>query len=409
MPSLSDPARIPSYRRHKPSGQAVVTLNGRDFYLGTWNTKASRAEYDRLTSEWLTSARCLPSSDLGVSVAELGLAYWRFAKRYYRKDGRPTGSIDRIRVAVRVLRETYGQTPARDFGPLALQAIQARLVAAGKSRRYVNYLAETIKRMFRWGVSQEMLPEAVYRALTTVLGLRKGRTEAREPKPVRPVADEVVDATLPHVPLVVADMVRFERLTGCRPAEVCIVRPCDVDTTGDVWVYRPESHKTEHTGRERVIAIGPKAQDVLRPYLLRAAECYCFVPAESERKRLADRHAQRVTPLSCGNRPGSNRKRRPKRRPGECYTTNTYRRAIHRAVELVNRKRAKEAAEKGEKPDLLEKWGPNRLRHSAATEIRRYFGLEAAQTVLGHATADVSQIYAERDLAKALEVMRKIG
>ena len=44
MPTLSDAARIPSYRRHKPSGQAVVTLNGRDFYLGKWNTKASRAE-----------------------------------------------------------------------------------------------------------------------------------------------------------------------------------------------------------------------------------------------------------------------------------------------------------------------------------------------------------------------------
>lgn len=212
----------------------------------------------------------------------------------------------------------------------------------------MNCLAETIQRAFRWGVSQEMLPEAVYRALTTVMGLRKGRTEARETRPVRPVADEVVDVALPYLPAIVADMVRFQRLTGCRPAE-------------------------------------------------------------SERKRLADRHARRVTPISYGNRPGTNRKRRPKRLPGACYATNTYRRAIHRAVEQINRERTKEAAEKGEKPNRLEKWGPNRLRHSAATEIRRYFGLEAAQTVLGHATADVSQIYAERDLAKTLEVMRKIG
>ena len=83
---------------------------------------------------------------------------------------------------------------------------------------------------------------------------------------------------------------------------------------------------------------------------------------------------------------------------------NTYRRAIHRAVDLANRKRKEEGVD-----DLLPKWSPNRLRHSAATEIRRRFGLEAAQVTLGHAQADVTQVYAERDLKLAVEVMRKIG
>ena len=63
--------------------------------------------------------------------------------------------------------------------------------------------------------------------------------------------------------------------------------------------------------------------------------------------------------------------------------------------------------ERGGKPDLLEKWGPNRLRHSAATDIRRHFGLEAAQVALGHAQADVTQVYAERDLRLAAEVARE--
>ena len=69
----------------------------------------------------------------------------------------------------------------------------------------------------------------------------------------------------PTCPPVVADMVRFQRLTGCRPGEVCQIRPCDVDRSGEVWEYRPESHKTEHHGLERIIYIGPKAQDVLCP------------------------------------------------------------------------------------------------------------------------------------------------
>ena len=54
-------------------------------------------------------------------------------------------------------------------------------------------------------------------------------------------------------------------------------------------------------------------------------------------------------------------------------------------------------------------WAPNRLRHTAATEIRREFGLEAAQISLGHSQANVTQVYAERDMKKGIEVARKIG
>ena len=55
------------------------------------------------------------------------------------------------------------------------------------------------------------------------------------------------------------------------------------------------------------------------------------------------------------------------------------------------------------------RWSPNQLRHTAATEIRRDFGLEAAQIILGHSAADVTQVYAERDLAKGIEVAKRIG
>ena len=340
-----------------------------------------------------------------MSVSELALAYWRFAKRYYRKDGKPTTALDGVRQSLRPLRDMYASTPATRFGPRSLTALRERLLESGRlNRGTVNKRIDTVKRVFKWGAEQELVPAHAWHALQAVCGLRKGRTEAREPKAVKPIPDRIVEATLPHLPEVVADMVRFQRLTGCRPAEVCLVRPCDVDTSGDVWVYRPESHKTEHHGRERIICIGPKGQDVLRPYLLRPEGAYCFSPIDSERKRLAALHARRRTPLSCGNRPGTNRKRRPKRHTGDRYDTNSYRRAIHRAVELANRKRQEEGNQ-----DPLPKWSPNRLRHSAATEIRKQFGLEAAQVTLGHATADVSQIYAERDLTLAVEVMRKIG
>ena len=46
------PVRTPSYRLHKPTGQAVVTLDGRDLYLGRHGSPESRTEYDRLVTEW---------------------------------------------------------------------------------------------------------------------------------------------------------------------------------------------------------------------------------------------------------------------------------------------------------------------------------------------------------------------
>ena len=160
--------------------------------------------------------------------------------------------------------------------------------------------------------------------------------------------------------------------------------------------------------------IGPKGQDVLRPYLLRDKAAHCFQPTESERKRNAERRENRQSPMT-----PSQRKRRPKRHPnrtaGDHYTPGSYRRAVERAVGVVNKKRREEARKATEatgvevEPVLFPEWTPNQLRHAAATEIRRQYGLEAVQVVLGHAHADVSQIYAERDLNLAAEVMRKIG
>jgi hypothetical protein len=167
---MSKSCRVPKYRRHKPTGQAVVNLSGRDHYLGTWNTTASKAEYNRLIGEWLAAGGCLPATRGGgdLTIAELGAAYWNYAKGYYQKNGQPTRSMDRIKLAVRLLRINYGPTLAQDFGPLALQAIQRELAAGHRCRKYCNYLIDSIKRIFKWAVSQELLPVTVYQALATV-------------------------------------------------------------------------------------------------------------------------------------------------------------------------------------------------------------------------------------------------
>jgi len=154
------------------------------------------------------------------------------------------------------------------------------------------------------------------------MGLQRGRTAARETAPVTPVSDDVVEKTLPHLPDVVADMVRFQRLTGCRPGEVCVLRPRDVDRSGEIWQYVPASHKMQHRGRQRVIFVGPQAKALLAPYLLRDADAYCFSPEDTDRQRKAKLRAKRKTPVqpSQVNRAKPN----PRRRPGKRYNKRSY-------------------------------------------------------------------------------------
>ena len=391
--------KVPKYRHHKGSGQAFVQVKGHRSYLGKYASEQSQERYRRFVAELMAAAQSAgtparpedaPPGE-GLTVVELVAAYWRFAKGYYVKDGRPTGWTAHIRLVLRLLKNHYGTLWVAEFGPLALKALRQKLVEAGHSRKYINKLVAIIPAVFRWGVSEELAPVTVYQALAVVPSLRKGRCPAPDRDPVVPVPDAVVQATLPHSPDTIADMVRLQRLAGCRPGEVCIVRPCDIDRSGDVWIYRPKSHKAEHHGRERIIFIGPKAQDILRPYLLRETESFCFNPKESERHRRMEQRALRKTKVQPSQR--NRQKPNPSKKIGDHYTRDSYRRAIQRACDLAG----------------LERWGPNRLRHSCATEVRRKFGLEAAQIVLGHATADVTQVYAERDAVLAKDVMRKIG
>src|SRR5215468_9487386 len=135
-----------------------------------------------------------------------------------------------------------------------------------------------VKRIFKWGVAEELVPPAVYQALATVIGLQKGRTSAHETEPVGPVKDAVVEATLRHLNRHVRGLVEFQRLTGCRPGEACRVRRCDIDVTGTVWLYKPLRHKTAWKGKSRAIAIGPKAQALLKEYFTPDIGDYLFSP-----------------------------------------------------------------------------------------------------------------------------------
>jgi len=432
---------VPAYRLHKSSAQAVVTVrqadgSRRDIYLGAYNSPESRREYARLVAELAVRPTPLPPTvdgredNFGLTVNEVLLAYLGHAERHYRgPDGGPTDEVAAVKRVARHVRELYGHIPAREFGPLALKAVRQRFIGLGWGRRSVNQQVERIRRVFKWAVAEELVPPSVHQALVAVAGLQRGRTDAREPDPVGPVEDIVVDAILPHLNRHVRGLIEFQRLTGCRPGEACSARRRDIDTGGAVWLYRPPQHKGSWRGKSRVIALGPKAQALVREFFTPDLDDYLFSPRRAVEEVRAERSANRRTPRypSHVRRNAAKRKARPKRTPAERYTRTSYFVAVARACDRAFPPPAPLFQREGESSAKwwarltaderaavaawrkAHRWHPNQLRHAFATRVRKGYGLEAAQVLLGHSKADVTQVYAERNEALAADVAAKIG
>lgn len=412
----------PSYLHHKATGQARCRINGRDHYLGPYGSPESREKYEELVAECF--AHNGGTSRHNLTVDDLAILFLKFAANYYRREnGDPTGEARNVRDALRPLIRLFGPTRVREFGPLKLKAARDAMVQAGHCRKHINAEIHRIRRVFKWGVENEYVPAPIHQALVAVAGLKSGRSEAVESAPVQPVREAIVNATIPHFPAVVADMVKLQMLTGCRPGEICLLRPCDVTfQSNGVWVFRPERHKTEHHGRERRIFIGPEGQAVLRPYLDREAETYCFSPAESEAQRHAIQRANRQSPMTPSQAARWPKPRR-QRKLRDQYDIKSYGRAIVRACELAfgmpDELRKIPASVPAKERKQLQRlaadwrakhcWSPNQLRHTRATAIREKYGIEAAATVLGHSDPRVTEIYAERDFEMAARIMLAVG
>jgi integrase len=224
-----------------------------------------------------------------------------------------------------------------------------------------------------------------------VNGLRAGKSDAQEGQPVKPVPQAFVNAVLPRVAPQVEAMIRLQELTGMRPGEAVIMRTVDLETTGKVWVYRPAYHKTQHFGKPREIYLGPQAQEIIKPWLRTNLEEYLFSPRQAREDRFREMRAKRKTKVQPSQ--VCRKRKKPKKVPGDRWTETSYRRAIRQACIRAD----------------VPVWGPNQLRHNAATNLRREHGIELARIILGHSTAFTTEIYAEVDKAQAIEVIGKVG
>lgn len=335
---------------------------------GKWEAKSLRTR-DRRQADQIKAAidaeqyRLRIEKDVApppISVAGLCKQYLEYANAYYRTSmGHRTSEYDMIYAMAQNARRTCGETILQDLAPRHIRRLQEEIIQTGVARTTVNRYVGIFRRMIRWAVSQELVSPQVLHAIETVQPLKRGRSTAPERKPVEAVPIDVVEATAKVCSQVIQAMIWLQVYTGARPGEIVQLRPRDIDTTSNVWVARLHAHKTAYRGKERTLYFGPKAQAILRPFMLRPDDAYLFTRGRTESK----------------------------------YRVQRYRVIIQEACEKAG----------------VPRWSPNQLRHTAATLIRKEYGLDAAQVWLGHATADVTQIYAEVDERKAIEIAERMG
>ncbi|MBX3421734.1 MAG: tyrosine-type recombinase/integrase [Pirellulaceae bacterium] len=282
--------------------------------------------------------------------------------------------------------EQFGEMPAGEFGPRSLKTLRDRWETSGRfCRRYVNSRTNTVIRFFRSAVANELCDESVHRRLRTLDPLRKGHSVSRD-NPERQAADlDIIRETVKHLTPTLRDMVAVQVATGMRPSELLSMRPCDIERSSEVWLYRPASHKNINKGKTRTIALVDHVRAIVENYLNRASDAFLFSPAESERERrsmMRQKRKSKVQPSQL-SRCKPSRSRPPRLR----YTSDSYRRAIKYACKKAN----------------LQPWTPYEIRHLTAVVVRDALGLESSQVILGHSDIRTTQRYAKQTNDKLIE------
>ena len=343
---------IPSYSFHKATGQARVRVAGRDFYLGKFGSIESRQEYARVLAQHVSGLEIAPAAPSPVpsqlSVAELALAFLRHAETYYVKNGKQTAEVDCYKSAMRPLTKIYGLTPADGFGPLALKAVRTAMVAEGWTRKFCNKSVHRIRKIFRWGASNELVPASVVQALATVEPLLAGRTEAHDNAPRHAVPD-AVKAVLPQRHRDVIDLLLA---TGARPGEILMLTTGMIDRTGEVWIAELADHKMVHKGKVRKLYFNATAQAILT-------------------RNLKADPDERLFP----------------------FERDKFGKRIGRACVKAG----------------VPRWTPHWLRHTAATRVREAHGIEDAQALLGHSQVDMTAQYSADQEKRVIALVQKIG
>lgn len=369
----------PKYRGpHKATGGGFVQIGKTyKYFPGPHNSRESLAAYNAWLATWAAGqAKPTPiKPQPGCTVAQLVAAFLQHADGWYvREDGSPTGEADKFVLCTKPLLERWPALPVDQLTAEHLAELQAVWVKKGHARKTINQYVGRVLHVFRWGRKKKLVSPATVAELESLEPLSAGRTTAPESQGVYPPRAEDLEAARLEMSVTVRAMTQIQELVGCRPGEVCRMRRLEIDTDGrarigkhtlqlEGWVFAPGWHKNKRRGKPLYYVLGPKARDVLRPFLEVSLEGYCFPP---------DRRT---------------------RSPGQRYTTASYGRAVRRACKRAG----------------VPEWGVNQLRHLFATRADREAGLQTASAALGHSSTSTTAIYVESRLREAAQLAQRIG
>lgn len=391
-------------RRYHISGQDVVTIDGRDYYLGPHDSAMAIARYAVLMAKYQESGLRLPA-DFNLSSLEDRAAIiagaaaplmpvsdqtkqpatvrhvtaaYRAQVKVIHADNKQ--ELHRVKMLCDELDKHDGNVLVKDYGPVKLKAQRKRWIDAGKARVYCNRLTNLVVRMWKFAVSEEIVTENLWTALKSVEPLKVGQTTAREVAKREAVKIDDVRLTAKQLTPVLKAMVRVQLATGMRPSELCNMRPCEIDRSGSEWIYRPAKHKTAHKGITKAIPIVGDAREAIEDYINRPANKYLFSPRESMLWHIINKLANKDTVIGLESVQWL----------GEKYSPTSYRQSIQRAA-----KRAK-----------VSLWYPYQIRHLALSEVRKALNVEAAQALAGHARVDMTEHYAGISEERAIEAAK---
>ena len=383
----------------KKTRRERVRIGDKSIWLGPAGSRQARDNYAKVLAAWgqnggklpadfklpverVTPAVPVPPPSKGMTVADILLrSMAEVGAGLSPKELRQVSRWWRLRSAASAL-EPYARLPAVEFGPLALQQIAKQLVVPKpngqvRSRTQVREVIGEIRRIFKEAVAAEILPPerlvALQSASGSILKIDKARKRHRR-QPV-PAAD--IEATCAFLPAVVADLLRFIALTGCRPTEAMRATPEQFDTAQEPWVWEVPEHKTADLGVERVVAIGPRCRKILKRWWQgKTEDAYIFARGDLRRAG------------------STNVKQRKLRTDGERFQQTDLRQRVVRAAEKAG----------------VDRWTPYRLRHTGLTAARKHGGLDAAQARGGQLDSrTVERHYAGPDIAKQAEFAEKFA
>lgn len=340
---------LPILRHHKASNRGYVFLNNKRIYLGKWpNQRLSPPE--RLNQAYHLFLSNLTDKKTSNNKYEKKRKPKKLVDlcQLFLNSKISSGDTNNYRVICKFITKLFPKTMIEDFGPFQLQDLQKEFIANGLSRQGINKRINLTRRIFRWGISQNLVNSSTMEALRTIFPVKKGT--APESKYIGPADISHVNKTLLFLHPILQAMVYLQILTGMRPSEVCKIRTIDIDdSNATCWWYRPPNHKNTWRGQIRSIPLVGKALHIIKDYLL---------PDFPEKQIFSPKNRDRVSSKA-----------------GDFYTTSEYGKAIRNATI-----RAK-----------VEPWAPNQLRKYAAQKLLEEQGLEAAASLLGHTCIEITR------------------